>query len=738
MKSPRSSTVHSARTPKACLSCRKMKQKCNAFERYPDPCTRCERKAVNCVLDGIIGAPMRSSWTGTPSVSLPRILESSLATTTSNGTVSAVSQRSSPVSSQLPVEVQHQQSLTPHDALSPINNTIGSPQVRVSPPVPGINALVSGATINENSKSLGSAAPFGHQAHPRFTPSPSRSSARFSPQTLTENEKSTLGDDKYSPATAPQQLPTAPPFELDEVYTICGQLVSKERLVRLYATYFKHYHPVFPVIPLDLMKDDAPRFDQHKMLFWAICVVASSVADAELSTILLAHVRSIMHSRSPYHAFSKFYENLAATFALIIMSYWALGTKSIQDEVAWLFNSLAHHLALQADLHHTQHFADIHGSMPEKMKLARAKAWVAVAISNIQVSIGEGFTSTVTASGLNPTRVFRGCTEFEQVTKQYLILRLTAKVTNSLGNDPNSELGLSYPETRGVLYRTFLESFAQTSLDLAPMSSWTELNFLCCKLVLHEFMLLPDTLERDTRSAVVPLYETALRMNNIFIAMRQSEATLLVAPLFTIRGVVNITVTLYKLLVSSQRTLLDERETLALADQLIDHLSLLTSSNNGPHWSFSVASSIRTMYQMGKLSPVLCSVRSRMGCSVLIGCGIELMAWRRSQGKVGLTDVENQRFSDRSYTHDHTGTGVNFADDNQRSSPHRASNSHDISNTAHNNGKTQTGYTNPPNNTLDDLYNEGPGADNAWGFWSASPWTLFDNSGTFSSVGADS
>lgn len=737
--------MNSARTPKACLSCRKMKQKCNAFERYPDPCSRCEKKSTQCVIDGVVAAPIRSSWIGT-NVKLPRIIETS-ASPGSTGTASQIPSPSSAThlpnnsvasSGGAPTQIRHHQQ---DMRSSPGYGTQGGANMKVGSSVPGIDSFVSGTSNGLSDPEGVAPLPFqmrhSHEPPSSLYPPQQVSATRFQPfeQSRSPSQASSQPGvleqqrDIYFGAK-PEEI--VPPFKLDEVYSICGTTIHKDRLEKLYTAYFRHYHKIFPILPLDLMsREEPPFFDQQKLLFWAICLVASSVADTDLSAILLLHVRTVLHSRGPYHSWQRPYETLAITYSLTIMCYWSLGTKIIHEEVGWLFNSLAHHLALQADLHHPQHFADLQGSMPESMKIARAKAWVSVVVTNIQLSLGEGYASTVTASGLNPERMFRSFPELSELTKQYKILRVAARATNSLANNPESEFGLSFPETRGILYKTILEVFAQFNVEMSPMDPWTELVCHCAKLCLHTIMLLPDTLERDTKMAIIPLYQTAIEINRLLNSLRQTEETLMASPLFVIRSVLNVAVSLYKILTSSYRSILDEKEVLPLADQLIDHLSHLSPSKNGIHWSLAVATGIRTMFQAGKLSPVLCSVRSRMGSSVMVSCGIELLAWRRSQGKPGFSDFAGRDTKyHQTYTFDSNGTGIDFT--------HTAPATNGAT-------ATEAGAQQPPlssnrssKNNIDEVYDvDFPLVDHTWGLWSASPWSYLDILGSYPLLAKD-
>lgn len=545
-----------SRSARACSSCRRTKQRCDAMDRFPDRCTRCEKRGQVCQFE--------------------------------RGGVAA--------SSSVPSPPEH-----PKDAS------------------PSASLLLPETT---------------------------------SPRCASEEAAAS----SYLIDVAASELP----FEIDGDQTIYETTVSREDLRALYVAYFEKFHYLFPVVPKEVVMPtlrpdiannlNPPIFRRNKPLFWAVCLVSCPVVNVDLQQILLRYVQELVsRAVADSNVVVQQYDTLSVVLALVLISYWYVGVRGIGEDRAFYFSGLALHLGLQVGYNHPTHTNEYHihpafYTSPE----ARGLAWAGICIVNQLSSMTYGLLPTLPTDAYY-SKIFRVQDPYvREIKKQILILRQYRTFSKQLVNNLEDEAGLTSPETRGLVYNAFDDSFSSLLTELAPLSSISELVALYCKLHMNLVLLLPDSLEKDKKKTIVPIFIISSQTCNVLSRLLDgSDINPGTLPLFAKQQIVVSVIVLYRILSSPYKHLLERESVLNCVSEFY-RLSKLIQNPHGNdshdqkiqnYWGAKFLDTIGVMYSEGALSPELCTVRTRLSASIFVSTAIEMFYWKLGTGKLDNTKV---------------------------------------------------------------------------------------------------
>ncbi|KAA8909888.1 hypothetical protein TRICI_004325 [Trichomonascus ciferrii] len=498
----------------------------------------------------------------------------------------------------------------------------------------------------------------------------SQSSAPLTHETPKEGSSFLL--ETRSPGSAPEEAQSNPssylidvppsklPFEIDEDQTIYDTTVSREDLRALYVAYFEKFHYLLPVIPKEVVMPTSrpdiannlgpPVFRRNKPLFWAICLVSCPVVNVDLQQVLLKYVQELVSKGvADNHVIVQQYDTLAIVLALILMSYWYVGTRGIGEDRAFYFSGLALHLGLQVGYNHPTHTNEyhIHPAFYTSAE-ARGLAWAGICIVNQLSSITYGLLPTLPTDAYYG-KIFRVQDPYvSEIKKQILILRQYRTFNKQFVNNLEDELGLTPPESRGLVYNAFDESISSLLTELAPLSAISELMALYCKLHMNLVLLLPDSLERDKKRAIVPVFIISSQVCNVLSRLLDgSDIIPATLPLFVKQQIVVSVIVLYRILSSPYKGLLERESVLNCVSEFY-RLSKLIQTPHGKdlqyqkvqnYWGAKFLDAIGVMYSQGALSPELCTVRTRLNASIFVSTAIEMFYWKLETDRLENTKV---------------------------------------------------------------------------------------------------
>lgn len=588
-----------------------MKQRCDAVERFPQGCSRCHRRNVPCEFDG---NRVRANWvpSHTPSQS-------------SSGAEAAAA------------IMMLMAGPSRHEGSDSGTSDSAKPQA--------MNSAGSDADVSRSS------------SHSRTDPDVSAISGAMSD--MMQNSTGTVAHNPGQPARAnvkDEHFNASPPVErvlpfdtpLEDV--VLGNItVSKERITNMYFAYLEKCHPIFPVIADNLLAPGSPLFSNDKVLFWAMCSVGCAVTDVELILPVFNHAKKqLFGSQEEENFLLRPYDEMSHVFAYIIIAYWPAKSGRFQKEIGWKYSGLALHMAMEIGLHHSASPADF--ALVDQNTSARALAWIGVTVINQLFSLTSGLPTTVSSNwssiddnllltGGPSSQKYSKNVDIAELIKQSRFLRVYSRATAALCGNSDLKHGLALPQARYVLYKTFCDEISTMVNELSPMSSFTEMVALSCKLNLHSIMLLPGTLEQDTKNVIIPIFVVCVQITSLLTRMMESDIERLALPQHFTRITVMATVTLYRLLASNYKHLVDERAALngiAEGYRFLRSVHTVFSSydeENGVSdkklpWTLKMLGAIQIMYANDALSPNMCTISTRLGTSLFVSTILEVIKWR--------------------------------------------------------------------------------------------------------------
>lgn len=598
-----------ARSAKACNLCRKMKQRCDAVERFPQGCSRCHRRNVPCEFDG---NRVRANWVPSHTPSQP-----------SSGA----------------------------EAAAAIMMLMAGPSRHE-----GSDSGASDSSKSQAMNSAGSDADLSRSSfHSRNDPDVSPANGAM-PDTV-QNSTGTVAPKPAQPTRANVKdehfdgpIERVLPFNTPLDDLVLGNItVSKEQIANMYFAYLEKCHPIFPVIADKLLAPGSPLFSNDRVLFWAMCSVGCVVTDVELSLPIFDYAKKqLFGSQEEENFLLRPYDEMSHVFAYIIIAYWPAKSGRFQKEVGWKYSGLALHMAMQIGLHHSASPSDF--ALVDQNTSARALAWIGVTVINQICSLTSGLPSTVSStwSSIDDNLLLTGGhdgqknsrnVDIAELIKQSRFLRLYSRAAAALCGNSDLKYGLALPQARYMLYKTFCDEISTMVNELSPMSYFTEMVALSCKLNLHSIMLLPGTLEQDTKNVIIPIFVVCVQITSLLTKMIESNIDKLILPQHFTRITVMATVTLYRLLASNYKHLVDERAALnAIAEgyRFLRSVHSVFSSydeENGLSdkklpWTLKMLGAIQIMYANDALSSNMCTISTRLGTSLFVSTIIEVIKWR--------------------------------------------------------------------------------------------------------------
>lgn len=399
----------------ACIECRQQKVRCDAHQNYPNPCTRCTKKSIQCVLQPDFKRTykrrrlvevekenelLRQSIGLTSSkTSLGNSLLDSRKTDTSSSAKSGLLPKSIGSNNALSHEPESQRRMVSAGSLLDLSNSSSSPSSSVS------SSQYMNRHINESASPTDPSSPTSLPILPSASPKPAGkhsdqpSNNQFTknipdltePSTSYRLSKNGPLDTKSIQSSPYQDLPPTKYIKKEQhnkgtqpsTYNCSsattewqdyengtwkclqksmeGVTLIPSTISNLFNEFVSNYHPILPVV--DITRGPEKIYQLSPSLFWTIMTVASRRYDRDgklmqkLTPLLKTCLSEI--TISPVTRFApgdcpKPFLNVASVYtvqAFLIFTMWPSITSSLSADSSWNTAGLAMYSAIRVGLH---------------------------------------------------------------------------------------------------------------------------------------------------------------------------------------------------------------------------------------------------------------------------------------------------------------------------------------------------------------------------------------------------
>ncbi|ANB15123.1 Sef1p [Sugiyamaella lignohabitans] len=426
-------------------------------------------------------------------------------------------------------------------------------------------------------------------------------------------------------ATDFRELTLGPAVVIEDQVLENNIIIPGETIRLIFNNFYKWYYPNIPILTRDLLNPLyllGSKDSDFKVLFWAICAVSSpSCCDDATADSIGKHAKNqIINSRDALFTSTPLC-SLARVLALLILCAFPLYHTSLQEDPSSAYCSRAIDIAMRIGLHRssfTQEYNLRTDALKEQVTLARF-CWAGCFVTNQGLATFSGLPSLISLNhGMFP-KMFtsvEGNSYLTEYIKQAKILLALKQAVEILGNNPDTEFGMTDPGSRKLLHRSVEQSFSQLIADMAPLSEMTELYCLCAKLQFHSFLLVPDTELEDQQAMVIPIYLVCIKILDIVQALSKDQTNFKTWPGFVIRLQVFSAVILFGLIISPFGSLINVDEA---RNKIAEVYSLLskaaTRENDSATRGMRLLDGLQYMHNNKLIPPMIFTVRSRLGAS---------------------------------------------------------------------------------------------------------------------------
>ncbi|KAI8339242.1 hypothetical protein BC941DRAFT_422507 [Chlamydoabsidia padenii] len=206
--------------------------------------------------------------------------------------------------------------------------------------------------------------------------------------------------------------------------------------------------------------------------------------------------------------------------------------------------------------------------------------------------------------------------DLSEFIKQVHILHHLQRCINTLCIETNTT-GIVDPNCRRLVHSSLEDTLSQLGVDYSPMAPMTELIFLHTKVQLHSFLLTPDTLDSDKIWVVTPISIVCMQLIQLVKSMVLDNDEKVVphtCPNFIIRVVLISSLILFQLSTSKYNVWLDQEASQLAVTQGRSVLATLSWSSTCPAArGVRVLDGLANMASAGELTEDISFSQSRLG-----------------------------------------------------------------------------------------------------------------------------
>ncbi|KAK7206095.1 hypothetical protein BZA70DRAFT_275678 [Myxozyma melibiosi] len=481
--SPEDSAAAAARLRKiACVECRQQKVKCDAYERSPDICTRCQKRGLQCSI------------------------QTSFKRTYKRARLAAVEKEVEELRRSLEAQNSDKDmvSRTLLDLARGKSEAAAAAAAAAAAEAATAEGTASSSTATAAVAAAASAAPVTMAGAPDSTVNgiimPNLQSEPLNPNGSSSSIRRPPSPPAADQISSNQQLHQR---QIITSRTLNGFTVTREQIQGLFLEYETHYHPYLPV--LDLSRGPDHVYQKSDLLFWVVLETASRIySDVALFPILSAKVKELV-SRQLNLPMRSAYD----VQAILIFTLWPPPAGSLNSDPCWHSCGLAMFNAVKLGLHipgKTQDFGRVKVSPQYSETQAQAKTWVACNIVSQLLSMALGYPTFSmynwsTNSALQPDSFMVLPPELRT---QLRLAMFNDRAVKLLSQDVRDPCGNVDSFTRRTVIRVLAQELDQmeATLDLASNISKLLLHVARTQLYAYAFLNYEDGPEDNNNNNV--------------------------------------------------------------------------------------------------------------------------------------------------------------------------------------------------------------------------------------------
>ncbi|KAG7194764.1 uncharacterized protein KQ657_004444 [Scheffersomyces spartinae] len=667
----------------ACVECRQQKSRCDAYEKAPNACSRCERKNIPCDLNSDYKRTFkraRLAEVERENNELKRSLVMSNHPTYPPTSQQPPSSVSPPISSHQmlgsfnPNQLHPQQHQIQQQGIPPI--PVSSIQVPFSAqgPIPiNLNHHISLPNTPKNFNNTPQSftdnnitpKPPQQQLHPSQQFSKTNTSNNNSNGHKTESPLNHF-DARFSTASE-GSLPNTPSIyrtvaenQLDDFNVNKIQIpesalqceeksldsisLSPEMVRLLFLEFVDFYHPILPVV--DVLRGPERIYRLCPALFWVIMLVALRRFEDMSHKALLLELSPIIKdilaeiTISPITRYNPTEEdepiiNACSVFsvqAFLLYTFWPPITSSLSADTSWNTIGVALFQAIRIGLHSTSSNS-VGNITPQQqdMRIEQAKTWVACNIVSQTIASSFGFPSFVLFDSpvINSCRPGNSIELNRSLRVMMDIANFEDQVGKVLNSNPIDPYGLVDPTERLPLIKLLLRQLDELEIKLSNfhVDGFRKFQLINARIrLLTYYTLDPSRIaEFELKRGLVKLYNACIALithTQLYQTMNLKFVRYL--PGVYILNLWQASCIIGKLINSPLKTIID----LGTGKQCYQTTIGLAAKASILKHDIAYRSSgiMRNMWQLfktldeKKLSTLSVSIRSRMSASVFFDC----------------------------------------------------------------------------------------------------------------------
>lgn len=496
----------------SCTHCRQHKIKCNASEKFPDPCSRCQRMNLKCEIDPQF-RPKKGSQIQSLRNDVDELRSKIEFLTRNENLITKVLQKST--SSQL-------QPIKENSDIAYVNDRAGSHELSSSsmvaktllkkePVLLSLDGRSNSTTLlNDSASNKADLNPALEAAVRNATESP----AQFG-SSIRDEKNLSDGQLKGTQLTTPvntksiSQNALSPNSQISEF--ILGDVkISIDKAQTLHKRFVTNYLPYLPIM---VSNDPVELYHQSQLLFWTVMLTAC-LSDPEPN--LYNSFASLIKQLAIETCWIRTPRSTHIVQSLLILGTWPLPNQKVLDDCSYRFVGLAKSLSLQLGLHRGKfmtEFSRTQVALPDAEKW-RSRTWLAVFFCEQFWSSNLGLPPSLqTDYLLESARIDSTLPKNFRCLISLAIFQ--AKLVNVMGLNVSSPDGLMDPANRAGPLHIMERELERLVFKLQIDDLVVETYYLYVKLMVCLFSFLPETPSEDQTKYVTTAYLSATRIVTI-------------------------------------------------------------------------------------------------------------------------------------------------------------------------------------------------------------------------------
>ncbi|KAI8891329.1 hypothetical protein K501DRAFT_319357 [Backusella circina FSU 941] len=423
-------------------------------------------------------------------------------------------------------------------------------------------------------------------------------------------------------------------FTKDEV--IQNVIIKADTINHLFQVFNTHYYPYVPVFPKEYLNPSLLS-SESQILFWTVCSIAAPIGCPSLMYTISEHVKQLLQKQAfAYYFYNPFFA-MAHVLSLLLLCYWPLPHKTSQEDVSWVYCGQAIHMGLLIGLHRSSFKNEyiLHDTEQQQRQRVTGLIWMTCFHANQLLASFHGLLSTAVLEHTAFSKAILEKSEedpsLHEFLKQVKILQTLDRCMKALGatSSVTQVNGAADPAIRGLLHKTFEDSFSQLAVDCSPMSKVTEIYYLHSKLQLHCFLLSPDSTAEDQKSVILPVYFVCTQIIKMAKKLVEDNTQDYRAwPIMITRCIIVAAVVLFRISTSNYKHHIDEeiaRNSISDAYSIFRRISI--EPKDTPGRCINLLNGLSNMLATNSLSNEICTVYSRLGAGIFCGMLMDYKKW---------------------------------------------------------------------------------------------------------------